>query len=128
MPGTLRLILNLFDDLLDNFFFIFSLFKFKQVHSKSFKFRSSHKGSKTVTKSQKSSNIQRAVKYHYRFVFFDHLPKKINIISLRKFQKSLAPVNSVTSMLMTHVTCGMLKTKCVGDKCEMLVTLKISST
>ena len=77
MPGTLRLILNLFDDLLDNFFFfIFSLFKFKQVHSKSFKFRSSHKGSKTVTKCQKSSNIQRAVKYHYRFAFFDHLPKK----------------------------------------------------
>ena len=68
MPGTLRLILNLFDDLLDNFFFsFFSLFKFKQVHSKSFKVRFSHKGSKTVTKGQKSENIT----LYYRFAFFN---------------------------------------------------------
>ena len=67
MPGTLRLILNLFDDLLDNFFFIFSLFKFKQVHSKSFKFRSSHYGSKTVKKGQKSSNLKRSIKNYYQF-------------------------------------------------------------
>ena len=71
MPGTLRLILNLFDDLLDNFFFSFFLF------SSSNKFIQNHSSSDQVIKGQKrsqkvkSSNLKRTIKYYYRFTFSD---------------------------------------------------------
>ena len=48
MPGTLRLILNLFDDLLDNFFSFF-------LFSSSNKFIQNHSSSDQVIKGQKRS-------------------------------------------------------------------------
>jgi len=56
MPGTLRLILNLFDDLLDNFFSFFSLFK--QVHSSSFK----------IIQVQIESKKVREVRGHLKYI------------------------------------------------------------
>jgi len=81
MPGTLRLILNLFDDLLDNFFFHFFSFQ-----TSSFKFIQNHSSSDRVKKGsrgQRSSKIYITpsnVIIHLRFLSF---PRPILIPNLR---------------------------------------------
>ena len=64
MPGTLRLILNLFDDLLDNFFSFF-------LFSSSNKFIQNHSRSDSVIKGQKRYRKFKSLKIFNEQSFFD---------------------------------------------------------